>query len=235
MTAEATTTDPTQATACQRVAIVDDHTLMREGMKMFVNSLEDFRCIWTAGDAQEGLRMLEKEQPDILMADISLPDRNGLELIKDARTLYPDLRILVVSMHDETLYAQRVLKAGARGYVMKDAPHGALEKALRKVAAGGIALSEAMSETILLAFSSGGNPTTEGAIHQLSDREFEVFQLIGEGRSTGQIAEALKISPKTVDVHKLKIRSKLKLTQGASLTSFAIRWIEMRRLGMKAQ
>lgn len=218
-----------------RIAIVDDHTLMREGMKMFVENLEDFHCAWTAGDAQEALKYLDTDMPDVLVVDITLPGRNGLELIKDVRALHPDLAILVVSMHDEILYAQRALKAGAKGYMMKDAPHGAFEAALRKIIAGGIALSDAMSENILLAFSSGANPGPDGAIHHLSDREFEVFQLIGEGRSTGQIAEALKISPKTVDVHKLKIRSKLKLTEGTSLTSFAIRWVEMRKLGRKVE
>jgi DNA-binding NarL/FixJ family response regulator len=179
--------------------------------------------------------MLEKDMPDALVVDITLPGRNGLELIKDVRALHPDLPVLVVSMHDETLYAQRALKAGAKGYVMKDAPYGAFEKALQRILSGGIALSETMSETILLAFSSGENPGPDGAIHQLSDREFEVFQLIGEGRSTSQIAQTLKISPKTVDVHKLKIRAKLKLTEGTSLTSFAIRWVEMRKLGRRAE
>ncbi len=216
-----------------RISIVDDHTLMREGMKMFVENLDGFACAWTAGDAQDALRLLETDVPDVLVVDITLPGRNGLELIKDVRALHPDLAILVVSMHDEILYAQRALKAGAKGYMMKDAPHGAFETALRRIIAGGIALSDTMSENILLAFSSGANPGPDGAIHHLSDREFEVFQLIGEGRSTGQIAEALKISPKTVDVHKLKIRAKLKLTEGTSLTSFAIRWVEMRKLGRK--
>jgi DNA-binding NarL/FixJ family response regulator len=225
----------TTTAAAHRIAIVDDHTLMREGLKMFVENLEDFACAWTAADSQEALKFLENDVPDILVVDITLPGRNGLELIKDVRVLNPDLPILVVSMHDETLYAQRALKAGAKGYVMKDAPHGAFETALRRILSGGIALSEKMSETILLAFSSGANPGPDGAIHHLSDREFEVFQLIGEGRSTGQIAETLRISPKTVDVHKLKIRQKLKLTEGTSLTSFAIRWVEMRKLGKKAE
>ncbi|MDZ4289996.1 MAG: response regulator transcription factor [Prosthecobacter sp.] len=218
-----------------RVSIVDDHTLVREGMKMFVESLDGFACAWTAADAQEGLRMLEKDLPDVLVVDITLPGRNGLELVKDLRALYPKLPVLVISMHDEALYAQRALKAGAKGYIMKDAPYGAFEKALRRVLGGGIALSDKMSETVLLAFSSGADPGPDGTMHQLSDREFEVFQLIGEGSSTSQIAESLRISPKTVDVHKLKIRSKLKLTAGTSLTAFAIRWVEMRRMGCSAE
>jgi DNA-binding NarL/FixJ family response regulator len=220
----------TTAAQPKRIAVVDDHTLMREGMKMLVENLQDLSCAWTAGDTADALRQLEKDVPDALVVDITMPGRNGLELIKDIRALHPDLPVLVVSMHDETLYAQRALKAGAKGYVMKDAPHGVFEKAIRHVLAGGIALSDKMSETILLAFSSGSHPGPDGAIHDLSDREFEVFQLIGEGRSTGQIAGELGISPKTVDVHKLKIRQKLKLTEGTSLTSFAIRWVELRKL-----
>lgn len=214
----------------KRIAIVDDHTLMREGMKMLVENLQGLSCAWTAGDTSEALCLLEKDVPDGMVVDITMPGRNGLELIKDIRALHPELPVLVVSMHDETLYAQRALKAGAKGYVMKDAPHGDFEKAIRHVLLGGIALSEKMSETILLAFSSGSPPGPDGAIHDLSDREFEVFQLIGEGFSTGQIAGELGISPKTVDVHKLKIRQKLKLTEGTSLTSFAIRWVELRKL-----
>lgn len=222
--------ETTTATATKRIAVVDDHTLMREGMKMLVENLQGLSCAWTAGDTSEALRLLEQDVPDAMVVDITMPGRNGLELIKDIRALHPELPVLVVSMHDETLYAQRALKAGAKGYVMKDAPHGDFEKAIRHVLSGGIALSEKMSETILLAFSSGSHPGPDGAIHDLSDREFEVFQLIGEGLSTGQIAGELGISPKTVDVHKLKIRQKLKLTEGTSLTSFAIRWVELRKL-----
>lgn len=221
---------PETAEKTQRVAVVDDHTLMREGMKMLLENLQGLTCAWTAGDTSEALQKLERDMPDALVVDITMPGRNGLELIKDIKALYPDLGVLVVSMHDETLYAQRALKAGAKGYVMKDAPQGIFEKAIRHVLTGGIALSEKMSENILLAFSSGSSPGPDGAIHNLSDREFEVFQLIGEGRSTGQIAGELGISPKTVDVHKLKIRQKLNLTEGTSLTSFAIRWVELRKL-----
>ncbi|HRJ10576.1 MAG TPA: response regulator transcription factor, partial [Prosthecobacter sp.] len=227
------TPSPTPAARAHRVAVVDDHTLMREGMKMLLENLQGLSCAWTAGDTSEALRLLEADMPDALVVDITMPGRNGLELIKDIRALYPDLAVLVVSMHDEALYAQRALKAGAKGYVMKDAPHGVFEKAIRHVLAGGIALSEKMSESILLAFSSGTNPGPEGAIHNLSDREFEVFQLIGEARSTAQIAAELGISPKTVDVHKLKIRQKLSLTESTSLTAFAIRWVELRKLDIK--
>lgn len=131
-------------------------------------------------------------------------------------------------MHDEKLYAQRALKAGARGYVMKSAPHKALGGAIRRIVTGNIAVSEEMSEEILKSFVSGSASisSTKDGISDLSDREFEVFQLIGAGKNTGNIAEELRISPKTVDVHKLNIRTKLGLKDGNDLTYFAIRWAE---------
>ncbi len=160
------------------------------------------------------------------MVDISLPDRSGLELIKDLRLLRPKLPMIAISMHDEKLYAQRALKAGARGYVMKSAPQKVLEQALHRVASGGIAVSEEMSEEILKAFSTGNGSESKDTISELSDREFEVFVLIGQGKNTGQIAEALRISTKTVDVHKMNIRAKLGMNETGELAYFAIRWAE---------
>ncbi len=209
-----------------RVGLVEDHTLMREGMKLFVDSLPGFKCIWAAGSAQETMSMLEREVPDVLLADITLPDRNGLEIVKDLRATHPEVKVLVLSMHDEELYAQRALKAGARGYIMKNAPYDSLKSALMRVADGGIVVSQAMSEKILTAFSSGSKPRSEDGLNNLTDREFEVFQLIGEGKNTGQVADSLRISTKTVDVHKMNIRTKLNLREGSDLTVFAVRWVE---------
>lgn len=212
-----------------RVGIVEDHTLMREGMKMFVNSLPGYRCIWQASSAQEAVALLDREEPDVLVADITLPDRNGLEIVKDLRSTHPNVKVLVLSMHDEELYAQRALKAGARGYIMKNAPYETLKSSLARVAEGGIVVSQAMSEKILAAFTTGTKPRSDEGLHTLTDREFEVFQLIGEGRNTGQIADSLRISTKTVDVHKLNIRTKLQLRDGGELTVFAVRWMEGRK------
>ena len=199
---------------------------MREGMKLFVDSIPGFRCIWSAGTAQETAQNIDLEAPDVLMVDITLPTRNGLEIVKDLRATHPQVKVLVLSMHDETLYAQRALKAGARGYVMKNAPHDFLKAALIRVAEGGIVVSQAMSERILMAFSEGTKPRADDGIHSLTDREFEIFQMIGEGKSTGEIAEALRISTKTVDVHKANMRAKLNLREGTDLTVFAVRWVE---------
>ena len=214
-----------------RVGLVEDHTLMREGMKLFVDSVPGFQCVWSAATAQETVAMLEREVPDVLLVDITLPDRNGLEIVKDLRATHPEVKVLVLSMHDEELYAQRALKAGARGYIMKNAPYDSLKVALKRVAEGGIVVSQAMSERILAAFSSGSKPRTEDGLHSLTDREFEVFQMIGEGKNTGHIAEALRISTKTVDVHKMNIRGKLNLREGGDLTVFAVRWAEGRNRG----
>jgi DNA-binding NarL/FixJ family response regulator len=209
-----------------KVAIVDDHPMMREGLAQLVRSQPGYDCCWTAGDITQAMRCLESERPDLLMADMTLPGRNGLELIKDALTIAPGLPILVVSMHEENLYAQRVLKAGGKGYIMKDAPRSSLLEAINTVSDGGIWVSPEMSALIIQAFSGKPAKETVDGIHRLTDREFEVFHLIAEGRSKSEIADALHISPKTVDVHKSNIREKLMLKDAAAVLRYAIRWME---------
>ncbi|QIF00570.1 response regulator transcription factor [Roseimicrobium sp. ORNL1] len=223
--------DATQ-TQKRRIAMVDDHTMLREGLQQLVDSQSDLTCCSTASNTQDALRALEKDKPDLLAVDISMPGRNGLELIKDALTLYPDLAILVISMHDEGFYAQRVLKAGARGYVMKDADGATLLHAMRTVLNGGRYLSPAMSEYVMDAFSGKSSGRSADGVQGLSDREFEVFQLLGEGKSTEGIAEALNISPKTVEVHRAHIRDRLKLENGAAVVRYAVRWVENQKLGV---
>ncbi len=213
----------------KRVAILDDHTMMRGGMKVFIDSLPDFECCWEAGSCKEAMEKIEADMPDILLVDITLPDRNGLEFIKDVHSIHPQLIMLVVSMHDESYYAHRALKAGAKGYMMKNAGHEMYENALRRVAAGGSWLSDIVSEQILQAYTTGIKPHMEGGLDALTDREFEIFQMMGDGRGTHDIAETLRISPKTVDVHRMNIRNKLKLEDGAAVTRFAIRWVESRK------
>ena len=215
----------------KRVVIVDDHTMMRDGLKQLIDDESDLECVGTASSAQEALTLVEKLKPDMMTVDITLPGRNGLELIKDSLALAPQMPILVISMHDETLYAQRVLKAGAKGYVMKDADSATLLKAIRTALSSGIYVSPIMSAQILEAYSGRHAHRQAEGVHRLSDREFEVFQLIGEGRSTQQIAETLNISVKTVEVHRAHIREKLKLEDGAAVVRYAVRWAESRKLG----
>ncbi len=224
-------TSPPKADLC-RVAVVEDHTIMREGLKLLVTTIGGFEWAWMAATAGEAVKMLEQDMPDLLLVDITLPDRNGLELIKDLHTLHPTLKMMVLSMHDEKLYVQRALRAGARGYLTKDASHADYEKALRRVASGGVSVSDSLSEEILLAFAMGGTRAqSKDGLDSLTDRELEIFQLLGEGLSTPQIADALRISTKTVDVHKMNIRTKLQLEDGSAVVRYAIRWFETRRLG----
>jgi len=212
-----------------KIAIVDDHPAMCEGITQLVRGIEGYECCWTAGDASEALAKLEEERPDLLITDMTLPGRNGLELIKDVLALARGLPILVLSMHDETLYAQRVLRAGAKGYIMKDAPMETLEEAIVRVAGGGLWVSPEMSNKIVLAFSGGGEGDHLEGVHRLTDREFEIFQLLGEGKSKADISSGLHISPKTVDVHRAHIREKLELKDAAAVLSYAIRWVETQK------
>ncbi|RYD34573.1 MAG: response regulator transcription factor [Verrucomicrobiaceae bacterium] len=215
----------------KRVAVVDDHTMMRDGLIQFINAEARLEVCWAAASASEALAELQKSLPDMMTVDITLPGRNGLELIKDILALAPGLPILVVSMHDEGMYAQRVLKSGAKGYIMKDASHNDLMEAIRRVADGRIWLSDAMSDEVMAAFSGGQPRRIMDSTHKLSDREFEIFQHLGDGKSTQQISDLLNISTKTVDVHKSHIREKLNLEDSASVLRHAIRWTESKRLG----
>jgi len=224
------TTSP--ASVC-RVAIVDDHTFMREGTKMFVSSTPGYVWSWAAASAAEAIEKAGMDLPDLLLVDITLPDRNGLELIKDLHALYPGLAMIVLSMHEENLFAHRALRAGARGYLRKDAMHAEYERALERVRCGGVYLSDAIYEEIVLAYATGSNPGagSDSGLGTLTDRELEVFQGLGEGRSTHEVASLLRISPKTVDVHKMNIRIKLGLEDGSAVVRRAIQWHEARRLG----
>lgn len=223
---------PTDSKLKFRVAIVDDHTFMREGLKVLVDSLPEFSMAWMAPTAGDALKQLQKDTPDLLLVDITLPDRNGLELIKDVHALYPNLRILVLTMHSEKLYVQRALRAGARGYLTKDSSHAEYERAMKRVATGQLSVSEAIAEEMMMNYALGDTKARDRTgVEALSDRELEVFMLLGEGSSTTQVADALRISPKTVDVHKMNMRVKLGLEDGAAVTRMAIQWTEARRHG----
>jgi len=182
-----------------------------------------------ADNAVQALAAIASQPPDLAVVDISLPDKSGLELIKDLQSMHPQLPLLVISMHDETLYAERVLRAGGRGYIMKQEGGKKLMEAIRQVLQGQIYVSEKMSAKILELFS-GRRPTSSNSpVERLSDREFEVFQLIGQGQTTRQIAQRLHLSVKTVEVHRANIKKKLELVSGAELVRFAIRWAEAQR------
>ena len=200
--------------------------MMREGLAQLINHEPDLCVCAEADNAAQALDAIAASQPDLALIDISLPGRSGLELIKDIHTLYPELRLLVVSMHDEALYAERVLRAGGRGYIMKQEGGKKLMQAIRQILTGQIYVSEKISAKILEIFS--GQKTEKGAslMERLSDREFEVFQLIGQGHATREIAQRLHLSVKTVEVHRANIKKKLDLKTGADLVRQAIRLAE---------
>lgn len=225
-TSESAPTSSSTDVQPSRVAVVDDHTMMREGVRLFLDTLRDFECAWMAGSATEGLAHLQEDTPDVLIVDLTLPDRHGLEFIKEAHSLAPSVPILVLSMHDEHIYAPRALKAGAKGYLMKDTPNDIFANALRTLLAGSFWLSREVNDEILTAFSAGSVPVEEGLLHTLTERERELFDMIGDGMATQEIAAAMQISPKTVDVHRSNIRSKLQLPDGVALARFATQWVE---------
>jgi DNA-binding NarL/FixJ family response regulator len=213
------------------VLIVDDHPMMRTGLARLIDNERDLKVSAEADNARQAMDIAVGQTLDLILLDISLPDKNGLELIKDIRALKPGLPILVVSMHDESLYAERVLRAGGRGYIMKQEGGKMLLQAIRQVLSGQIYVSEKMSAGILESFSGRHTEGAVSPVQQLSDREFEVFQLIGQGQSTREIAAHLHLSVKTVEVHRLNIKKKLKLQTSTDLVRHAVRWLETEKSG----
>lgn len=209
----------------KKVLIVDDHPMMRQGLAQLIGHEPGLAVSSEAGTAAQALNSVAGRKPDLVLVDISLPDKSGLELIKNIQALHPDLPILVVSMHDETIYAERVLRAGARGYIMKQEGGKKLLEGIRQVLEGQIFVSDRISSKLLETLS-GRKRSGSSPVETLSDREFEVFQLIGQGRSSREVAQQLHLSVKTVEVHRANIRNKMLLKSGAELVRFAIRWME---------
>jgi DNA-binding NarL/FixJ family response regulator len=216
------------ATNRTRVLIVDDHPMTRAGLVHVINHQPDLVICGEAENAAEALDAVDARRPDLVLADITLPGKSGLELIKDIKAIRPELPILVISMHDESLYAERVLRAGARGYITKQEGGEKLLQAVRHVLSGQIYVSEKMSAHILERFSGGQAAPVCSLVAQLSDREFGVFELLGKGLSAHQIAARLHISTKTVDAHRANIKAKLVIKTTSELISYAARWIEHR-------
>lgn len=207
-----------------RVFLVDDHPTLRQGLALLVEKIGGYEVCGEAASAAEALEAIPTAAPTLVITDISLPDRNGLELIKDLKALFPTLPILVFSMHDEMMYAERSLRAGARGYLMKGAKTPILFDAIKRVTAGEIYLGD-RATSIMLADLSATRAVRQ-KLDTLSDRELEVFELIGNSRTSVQIAEQLNISPKTVDAHRSNIKTKLNLTDARNLTREATQWVE---------
>ena len=197
----------TDQPAPHKVLLVDDHPLLIAGLEKLLATQPDLAICGAAANAREVLTLTEKLKPDLVIADLTLPGRNGLELIKDLAALYPELPVIILSMHDEMVYAERVLRAGGRGYVMKDAPPERLLEAIRTVLAGGVFASQQVTGNLLRAFAASRNHAAKGfSLERLTDRELEVFELIGQAKSNHEIAAQLGISPRTLDAHRAHIQ-----------------------------
>lgn len=209
-----------------RILLVDDHPIMRHGLAQLIRMEPGLDVCGEAGSAADGLAAVGKIDPDVVVVDLTLPDKNGLELIKDIQAMYPGTRTIVLSMHDENLYAERALRAGARAYVMKETAAETLIRAIHRVLEGGIYVSDAMASRMLEQVTGQrGKPNTTG-VDQLTDRELEVLELIGKGTATKLIAEHLNISARTVEAHRSHIKEKLGLTDGPALVRYAVQWAE---------
>jgi DNA-binding NarL/FixJ family response regulator len=211
----------------RRVLVVDDHPIVRKGLAQLVAQERDLVICGEASDANEALEVIPEAAPDIVLVDISLEGTNGLELTKAVHHHNPDLPILVLSMHDEVLYAERALRAGAKGYLMKHEAPATLLQAVRKILDGGISVSDRVAAIMIEDFVSGGGkePRRVG-VEKLSDRELEVFELIGRGQSTRDIARDLKLSVKTVETHRAHIKGKLKFKNSTEMMRHAVHWVE---------
>jgi DNA-binding NarL/FixJ family response regulator len=213
-----------------RVLLIDDHPMMRDGLAQLIAGEKDLEICGGAGDAAAALEMVNSRQPELVLTDISLPDKNGLELTKDILAMRPDTLVLVISMHDEALYAGRVLRAGARGYIMKQEGGKKILQAIRAVLGGQISVSEKMAASLLETLS-GRRSSSGSLVETLTDRELEIFQNIGRGLETKQIAAALHVSPKTVEAHRANIKTKLGIASHAELIRQAVRWVEAQAEG----
>jgi DNA-binding NarL/FixJ family response regulator len=204
------------------VFIVDDHPLLRQGLALLINREPDLAVCGEAEEAQTAIREITVKKPDILIADISLNGPDGLDLLKNLRTLCVNLPVLILSMHDESIYAERALRARANGYIMKQEATEKVLVAVRRILGGDIYLSDRMANKLLQQYISGASADMNSRLSTLSDRELEVFRLIGEGRSTRQIAEKLHLSIKTVETYQAHIKDKLSLHSGRELVQHAI-------------
>jgi DNA-binding NarL/FixJ family response regulator len=212
-----------------RILLVDDHPVVRDGLAEAINREPDLTVCGVAEDRHQAIQVIETAKPDFAIIDLFLKNSSGLELIKDVHARWPKLQLLVVSMHDENIYAERALRAGARGYMTKHQATRDILLAVRRILSGGIYLSEHMATTVLARLAS--NPQREGdsAMDSLTDRELEVFELTGTGLSARDIAERLRLDVKTVETYRARIKEKLKLNSGSELLQLAIRWNQERR------
>ena len=208
-----------------RIIIVDDHPIVREGLKNLINHEKDLVVCQQVENARQAMKAISKLKPDMVIVDISLKEENGLELIKDIRSQYPSMPTLALSMHDESLYAERALRAGARGYIMKQQAVENIVKAIHRVLSDQLYVSDKIMSKVMHKLVKGKLDINGSAIDHLSDRELEVFLLIGKGFGTRQIAKQLYLSVKTIETYRAHIKEKLTLNNAAELLQHAIQWV----------
>lgn len=208
-----------------RIFLVDDHPVTREGVRVLIDQESDLVVCGQADSAPVALQLIQRLKPDLAVVDITLKTTSGIELMKNVKALLPDLPVLIMSMHDESLYAERALRAGAKGYVMKHEASDRILVAIRSVIGGDLYLSEKMKEKMLHRLVRSRKNEVVFTIDTLSDREMEVFQLIGNGFGTRQIAEKLNLSVKTIDSYREHLKLKLRLEKGSDLVRHAIQWV----------
>lgn len=215
-----------QSPTMKRILLVDDHPLIRKGLRLTLEAENDFTVCGEAGSADEALAIIPELDPDIIILDISLPGASGLDMLRQMDPGRSRSVVLVVSRHDEILYAERAIRAGARGYVMKSEPPTALVAAIRKVLAGGIHVSAAINERLLQGIAAGQQSFNQSPAEALSTRELEVFEMTGRGMGTREIADRLELSIKTVESYRARIKMKLNLNNAAELVQHAVQWSE---------
>lgn len=208
-----------------RILIVDDHPLFCEGLSRVIDSHPSLKVCGQAPDAPAAMKAVAELKPDLVLVDISLEGTNGIDLIKSLKAKYDDIPILVVSMHDESLYAERALRAGAQGYLMKNQPIQTVRAAILKVLSGNVFLSEKMSTSVLAKLLLGKKDEPVSSVDQLSDRELQVFQMLGEGKSSRQIAEALDLTIPTIHSFRNRIKEKLHIQNASELVLHANQWV----------
>jgi DNA-binding NarL/FixJ family response regulator len=207
------------------ILIVDDHPIIRHGLSQIITQESDMTVTGYAQDAAEAMQSIKTLKPALAVVDISLNGKNGLELIKDIKIQHPNLPVLTLSIHDESLYAERALRAGAKGYIMKQEAAEKLVSAIRKVLSGQIYVSDKMAAKMMRKLVNGRNEPGASPVDSLSDRELEVFRLIGQGLGTRQIAQQLFLSMKTIETYRAHIKEKLNFADAAELLQYAIQWV----------
>jgi DNA-binding NarL/FixJ family response regulator len=219
-------TPPPTTGGRKRVYLVDDHPMVRERLAHLIDQQADLQICGEAGDVAEALEGIERLRPDIAIVDLSLKNSSGLDLIKDLKARESAVPVLVLSMHDESLYAERVLRAGAMGYVSKQENTRSILAAIRRVLDGGIHVSNDLAGALVKRMVGGLQQHDASPVSRLADRELEIFQLIGRGQGTRKIAESLNLSVKTVESYRARIKEKLQFEDGIQLLHRAIQWVE---------